>query len=87
MSCEKCLDMFSIDGAEPDCWEGGCKAGIDGLIEDDIRVLGLRNKLITLKELIDPATVLRLYGATREDVEMIAAIEEELKITDEGNGE
>lgn len=78
MNCEECRDAEKIDGVIPDCQtDKGCL--VPPLDEDAQRVMNIREKLITLKELVDPGTILRMHNATREDIEMLAAVEEEMK--------
>jgi len=38
----------------------------------------MRGHLLRLGDLVDSGTVLRMYGATREDLDLLAAIEAEL---------
>jgi len=78
VSCHSCEDIQRIDGVAPDCeTDKGCR--ISPLRPDEHRVLELRHKLITLRDLIDSGTILKICGATKEDIEILALVEEELK--------
>ncbi len=85
MSCETCNEALEIDGYEPDCrTDKGCK--VPPLDEHGQRILEIRDRLVSLHELVDAGTILRLYRATKEDIEMLAIIESELKkLRDEEN--
>ncbi|GER92689.1 hypothetical protein A45J_0407 [hot springs metagenome] len=86
MSCEACAEAEEIDGAVPDCrTEKGCL--IPPLDEQGQRILEIRDRLITLHDIVDAGTILRLYDATKEDVEMMAIVEKELKMLREDNSE
>ena len=39
----------------------------------------LRAKLINLNGLVDPGTILKMYDADIEDIELLAFVEEEIK--------
>jgi hypothetical protein len=54
------------------CW-------IPKLDERGQRILELRSKLIALQGLVDSETILKMYDATIEDIEMLSFLEEELK--------
>lgn len=43
------------------------------------RIMEMRSKLIALHDLIDSGTILKMYGANMEDIEMLAFVEEEIK--------
>lgn len=105
MSCDSCREALFIDGKEPPCWEeqGSVVRGqgaedlnpginacwLPELDEAGQRILEIRGKLIALKDLVDPGTVLRMYSATLEDIEILATVEEEMKkavISDQGPG-
>jgi hypothetical protein len=38
--------------------------------------MALREKLLRLKGLIDPGTILAAYGATKDDLDMLAKVED-----------
>ena len=38
--------------------------------------MALRAKLVKLKDLVDPGTILAVYGVTREDLDLLAKVEE-----------
>ncbi|MDR2018570.1 MAG: hypothetical protein LBQ00_06845 [Syntrophobacterales bacterium] len=49
--------------------------------------MAMREKLIRLKDLVDPATILAMYGATLNDLELLSKVEElieSVKGTDAG---
>ena len=59
---------------------------IPPLSPDEARVLEMRSKLITLGELVGRETILKMFGATKEDIEMLEAVEGELSaIHQKGN--
>ncbi|MBI5410175.1 MAG: hypothetical protein HZA14_12495 [Nitrospirae bacterium] len=43
------------------------------------RILEIRDKLVRLQGLVDPGTILRLYSADIEDIEILAFLEDEIK--------
>jgi hypothetical protein len=51
---------------------------IPPLDEAGSRIMEIRRKLISLQELVDPGTILKMYEATPEDIELLAAVETEL---------
>jgi len=64
-----------MDGDLPDCETGkGC--AIPPLNEWGRRVMDIREKLTKLRNLVDPGTILGLYGATREDLDLLIKVEE-----------
>jgi hypothetical protein len=73
--CEECGKAREIDGDIPDCeTEKGCI--IPPLSGRGARVMAIREKIIRLKELVDPGTILAMYGASLYDLEMLAKAEE-----------
>lgn len=77
MSCDSCKDILLIDEVEPPCWEDAC--WLPELDERCQRILEIRQKIVTLKELVDAGTILKMYEADLEDIELMAYLEEELK--------
>ncbi len=79
MSCESCADILKVDGVEPDCFDDdrGCPIPQPG--ERGRKILEIRARLISLQGLVDPGTILRMYDAGREDIDMLAFLEEELR--------
>ena len=72
MSCKNCQDILDEDGVEPDCWtEKGCI--LPALGADEARIM-----LVSLKELTGPDYILRLYGADKTDLRLLAAAEKEI---------
>lgn len=60
------------------CWVPPLPEGLQ-------RIFEIRDRLTTLHELVDAGTILRLYDADIEDIELLAVIEEELKtLSDSG---
>ena len=77
MTCGACDEAREIDGDIPDCeTERGCR--VPPLTERGARVLALREKLVHLRRLVDPATVLAIYGAGPEELDLLAAVEKDL---------
>ena len=94
VSCESCKEALVIDGKEPPCWsttpapffskEGEMKPGVNScwlpqLDETGHRIMEIRRKLIALKDLVDPGTVLRMYRVKLEEIELLAVVEEEIR--------
>jgi len=77
ISCETCKENFEIDGEEPDCWEGECK--LPPLCARGRRILEIRDRIINLRDIVDPGSILRIYRADDEDIELLALVEEELQ--------
>lgn len=77
MSCKNCKKDFRKDGTEPDCWDGECK--IPPLDEQGMRILEIRNRILELKDLVDAGAILNIYRATEEDLELLAAWEQEIQ--------
>ncbi len=77
MSCENCKKEFSIDGTEPDCWEGECR--VPGPGERGQWILEMRSLIIKLHDLVDPGSILGMYGADLEDIKLLAEAEEEIR--------
>ena len=75
MSCENCKEAFDIDRDVPDCETGkGCP--IPPLDERGKRIVEIREKLVKLKGLVDPGTILAMYGATIDELDLLAKVEE-----------
>jgi len=76
VSCENCRDILEKDEVEPPCFEGTCYIPDPG--EQGRRILEIYNKLITLQGLVDSGTILKMYDATIEDLELLAFLKEEI---------
>jgi hypothetical protein len=72
-----------MDGVDPPCEKGQCP--IPGLSAGEARVMEMRSLLIRLRGVVDGGTVLRTYGATIDELELLGAIEDELR--EEGDKE
>lgn len=69
--------MERADDVTPLCHtSSGCPIPHPG--PEGTRILRMRGHLLRLGDLVDSGTVLRMYGATREDLDLLAAIEAEL---------
>lgn len=78
VSCAACEESREVDGLIPDCeTDVGCI--IPRLSDDGQRVMGIRDLLLDLHPLVDPGTVFRICEVDREDLELLALIESELK--------
>ncbi len=78
MRCENCIDIEEVDGVEPECkTDRGCP--VPPLSADELRILEMRGLLMQLKGLLPADAVLRMHGATIEDLMMLAVVEEGLK--------
>jgi hypothetical protein len=82
VSCAACEDVREKDGEPPECETGeGCK--VPPLLLSGLRAMELRRRLVALGPLTGPEAVLREYGATRDDLDMLLAAEEELRAMEE----
>ena len=79
VSCESCRDMQNVDGVIPDCETEGKACLIPPLCAEGARIMELYNTLRALSGLVDPGTVLSMYEAQKEDIEILVIIETELK--------
>ena len=78
MSCEACQEAVEIDGESLACeTEKGCM--IPTLSERGQHIMELRAKLMSLNGLVDPGTILKMYDADIEDIELLAFLEEAIK--------
>ena len=78
MSCEACQESFEIDGEPLACEiETGCM--IPPLSESGQHIMELRARLISLNGLVEPGTILKMYDADIDDIEMLAFLEEAIK--------
>ena len=85
MTCEECEKSREIDGDTPGCeTERGCI--IPPLSGRGARVMALREKLMRLKSLVDPGAILRMWGAAKEDVEMLVEVEIVMDMVKPGRG-
>ncbi len=85
MSCEACKDILVNDDVEPDCFDDDKGCRIPMLDQRELRIIDIRGKLVSLRGLIDSGIILEMYDATREDIEMIIFIEDEIqKMNEEG---
>lgn len=78
MSCEVCEDVREKDGIAPDCeTEKGCM--LPKLGPGASRILSIRDKLIALQGLVDSGEILKMYDATRQDIELLVEVEKEIQ--------
>lgn len=82
MSCRNCANDYAEDGVEPECWRGECV--IPELDALGSRIIELRTMLVRLKDMVDPRTILRLYDADREDLELLAETEDAIREMQKG---
>ena len=75
VACGECRTNFEIDGDLPDC-EAGRRCAVPPLNEWGRRIMDMRQRLTRLKGLVDPGTILSLYGATRDDLDLLAKVED-----------
>ncbi|GAB4389049.1 MAG: hypothetical protein Kow0025_12040 [Thermodesulfovibrionales bacterium] len=69
--------MEENDGAVPPCRQGGC--WIPPVAPEGARALELRRRVAALGSLLGAEAVLRAFGATETDLELLAAVEDELR--------
>jgi hypothetical protein len=67
-----------VDGIIPDC-KAGKTCLIPALDERSDRVMQMRDKLVRLRDLVDAGTVLKMYGADLNDIELLAVMEDEIR--------
>jgi hypothetical protein len=73
--CGGCHDIEEREGIEPDCE----RCPIPPTTPDNARVMEMRSILTRLKGLMDAGTVLGAYGATRDELGLLAVVEDELR--------
>jgi hypothetical protein len=88
VNCRDCLAAQELDDILPACkTDEGCL--IPPLLPDAARVMEIRDRLIRLHRLKIGPEILRIYSATRRDLELMALAEDELNEkgdTEDGNG-
>lgn len=78
VDCDACAEALDTDGVIPDCQaERGCL--IPPLLPACRRVMELRGLLVRLHPTVDPGTVCRMFGATLDDLELLALVEDYLR--------
>lgn len=78
MSCDECKTTLEIDNIAPNCSNGkGCL--LPKLTDAGQRAMEQRQKIAKLSRVVTPLEAVKLIGATIEDIELIALIEEELE--------
>lgn len=77
MSCGACHDAASADGAALPCHEAGCP--LPPLPTEGRRALALREALISLHGLVDPATVMAAHSAGPRDLALLAEVESAIR--------
>lgn len=83
MSCSQCEDNREHGGQTPPCEirkglkkiPGVNACWIPSLGPDEARVMRLRGMLVSLSGLVEGSVILMEYGATREDLELLAEVE------------
>jgi hypothetical protein len=78
VACPTCRDIQEADGVPPPCeCDAGCP--IPPLSAEESRVMRMRGLLVRLNGLVEGAAVLGACGATMEDLELLASVEEEIQ--------
>lgn len=78
VSCAACREMREVDGHSPPCLsEGGCP--VPPIPPEGARALAIRSAILRLRGLAGAGAVLKAYGAGEGELELLAAIEEELR--------
>lgn len=73
VACAECKTGLEIEGDPPGCeTERGCV--IPALSEYGARIMDMWEKLTKLRNLIDPGTILNMYGATRADLDLLMKV-------------
>lgn len=67
-----------MDEIIPDC-QAGRPCLVPPLDSDGQRIIELRGLILSLHPTIDPGTVCKLYGATLDDLRLLAVVENELR--------
>ncbi len=75
MICESCREMLEVEGIEPEC----DRCPVPPVTIQGQRILKIRARLVQLHELVDGGTILRLYEVTREELELLAVVEGEIR--------
>ncbi len=82
MTCTSCREIEKVDGEKPRCETGeGCL--IPDLSPDALRIWEIRDRLLSLRDLLGAGPVLQAYGVTLDDLELLADLENALKAMDE----
>lgn len=74
MSCGTCKEIEETDLAAPQC----DKCPIPALDADNVRVMEMRSMIVSLKGLMDASVVVKAFGATMDDMRLLAALEREM---------
>lgn len=74
--CDNCI----INGCKT---EKGCP--IPPLSDDEARIMEMRGMLLSLQGLVDAGTVLRMHGATLNDLRILTNVENSLKEKEKDN--
>lgn len=77
--CEKCAATYADEGEEPQCIEGSCPVDPDQLPEAALRILEVRSLLVGLAETGLGAQISKEYDLNRDDLLLLAWIEEQLR--------
>ncbi len=75
MTCESCRELLEVEGIEPEC--GTCP--VPRLSPEGQRILEIRGLLVRLHEVVGSEAILRLHEVTREELGLLALVEEEIK--------
>ena len=75
MTCESCREMLEVEGIVTEC----DRCPVPPVTIQGQRILEIRARLVQLHELVDGGTILRLYGVTREELELLAVVEGEIR--------
>lgn len=84
MSCANCEDIRKKDKVRPPCLKGGDVPGqtacwLPPLSPEETRVMRLAEKMMALGRHGAGGEILRMHGATREDLDLLVVIEEEVR--------
>lgn len=79
VGCEGCAEALKDGAEEPACIEGACPVGIDRLPEEALRILEVRGLLVALGDIGLAPLISREFGLNREDLHLLAWIEEQLR--------
>jgi hypothetical protein len=67
-----------VDGLTPECeTDVGCP--VPPLPGGAVRIMEIRSLLVRLQGAVDPGTICRICEVDRDDLELLAIVEEELK--------
>jgi hypothetical protein len=76
LNCGDCQQILEEEGIEPECYAGSCR--IPPLLPAGQRALEIRDRLVRLHRLKLAPVIATVYGVTKDDLDLLALIEDQL---------